>query len=124
MVKCMCAKCHSACDCEVYAWKLPGVAGNSWNSEPGHSIKIGSGCIWGKFIFLATRRPRDCMEMLLEFLRNPRCRLGIVTAVEDRRLADLLSGVKITAILKGNEINGIQCLAIGPGLAWGQESHL
>eukprot|EP01018_Ginkgo_biloba_P011646 Gb_05121 [translate_table: standard] len=63
----------------VYAWKLPGVAGNAWNSEPGRSIAIGSSCIWGKFIFLATRRPEDCMEMLLECLRNPRCGLGIVT---------------------------------------------
>eukprot|EP01018_Ginkgo_biloba_P033444 Gb_04768 [translate_table: standard] len=64
---------------QVYAWKLPGVAGNAWNGEPGRSIVIGSSCIWDKFIFLATRRPRDCMEMLLECLRNPRCRLGIIT---------------------------------------------
>eukprot|EP01018_Ginkgo_biloba_P020393 Gb_28252 [translate_table: standard] len=55
----------------VYAWELPGVAGNAWNGEPGCSIAIGSGCIWDKFIFLATRRPGDCMEMLLECLRNP-----------------------------------------------------
>eukprot|EP01018_Ginkgo_biloba_P032435 Gb_30375 [translate_table: standard] len=36
-------------------------------------------CIWGKLIFLATRRPGDCTEMKLEYLRNPRCRLGIIT---------------------------------------------
>eukprot|EP01018_Ginkgo_biloba_P038153 Gb_41405 [translate_table: standard] len=63
----------------VYAWELPGVAGNAWNGEPGRSIVISSCCIWDKFIFLATRRPRDCMEMLLECLRNPRRRLGIIT---------------------------------------------
>eukprot|EP01018_Ginkgo_biloba_P038903 Gb_11621 [translate_table: standard] len=59
--------------------KLPGVAGNAWNGEPGRSIVIGSSFIWGKFIFLAIGRPGDCMEMLLECLRNPGHRLGIVT---------------------------------------------
>eukprot|EP01018_Ginkgo_biloba_P008032 Gb_17138 [translate_table: standard] len=59
---------------KVYAWELPGVAGNAWNGEPGCSIAIGNSCIWGKFIFLATGRPGDYMEMLLECLRNPRCR--------------------------------------------------
>eukprot|EP01018_Ginkgo_biloba_P038278 Gb_27537 [translate_table: standard] len=62
---------------QVYALELPGVAGNAWNDEPGCSIAIGSSCIWGKFIFLATGRPGDCMEMLLECLRNPGYRLGI-----------------------------------------------
>eukprot|EP01018_Ginkgo_biloba_P032364 Gb_29306 [translate_table: standard] len=56
----------------VYAWEFPGVAGNAWNGEPVRSIAIGSGCIWSEFIFLATERPGDCMEMLLECLRNPR----------------------------------------------------
>eukprot|EP01018_Ginkgo_biloba_P008967 Gb_06071 [translate_table: standard] len=71
----------------VYAWELPGVAGNAWNGEPGCSIAIGSSCIWDKFIFLATERPGDWMEMLLECLRNPRYRLGIVT-VCSRFVAD------------------------------------
>eukprot|EP01018_Ginkgo_biloba_P014041 Gb_35068 [translate_table: standard] len=66
----------------VYAWEFPGVAGNAWNGEPGRSIAIGNGCIWGKFIFLATGRLGDYMEMLLECLRNPRCRLGIVTGFQ------------------------------------------
>eukprot|EP01018_Ginkgo_biloba_P015586 Gb_20899 [translate_table: standard] len=66
----------------VYAWELPGVAGNAWNGEPGRSIAIGSSCIWDKFIFLATGRPGDCMEMLLECLRNPGRRLGIVTGLQ------------------------------------------
>eukprot|EP01018_Ginkgo_biloba_P039474 Gb_17393 [translate_table: standard] len=66
----------------VYAWELLGVAGNAWNGEPGCSIAIGSDFIWGKFIFLATGRPGDCMEMLLECLRNPGCRLGIVTGFQ------------------------------------------
>eukprot|EP01018_Ginkgo_biloba_P026573 Gb_02543 [translate_table: standard] len=64
----------------VYAWALPGVAGNAWNGEPSCSIAIG--CIWGKFIFLAIGRPRDYMEMLLECLRNPGRRLGIVTSLQ------------------------------------------
>eukprot|EP01018_Ginkgo_biloba_P014632 Gb_20948 [translate_table: standard] len=67
---------------QVYAWELPGVAGNSWNGEPGCSIAIGSSCIWDKFIFLATRRLGDCLEMLLECLKNPRYRLGIVTGLQ------------------------------------------
>eukprot|EP01018_Ginkgo_biloba_P030043 Gb_09774 [translate_table: standard] len=62
----------------VYAWEFPGVVGNAWNGEPGRSIAIGSSCIWGEFIFLATRRLGDCMEKLLECLRNPRRKLGIV----------------------------------------------
>eukprot|EP01018_Ginkgo_biloba_P033689 Gb_14090 [translate_table: standard] len=67
---------------QVYAWELPGVAGNAWNSEPGRSITIGSSCIWGKFVFLANGRLRDCMEMLLECLRNLGCRLGIVMSLQ------------------------------------------
>eukprot|EP01018_Ginkgo_biloba_P016861 Gb_40289 [translate_table: standard] len=47
--------------------------------NPCRSIAIGSGCIWSEFIFLATGRPRDCMEKLLECLINPGYRLGIVT---------------------------------------------
>eukprot|EP01018_Ginkgo_biloba_P019105 Gb_39462 [translate_table: standard] len=66
----------------VYAWELPGVARNAWNSEPGSSIVIGNSCIWGKFIFLATGRLGDCMEMLLECLRNPGYRLGIVMGLQ------------------------------------------
>eukprot|EP01018_Ginkgo_biloba_P035690 Gb_35690 [translate_table: standard] len=50
--------------------------------DPCHSIAIGSGCIWGKFIFLATGRLGDCMEMLLECLRNLGRRLGIVTGLQ------------------------------------------
>eukprot|EP01018_Ginkgo_biloba_P041059 Gb_31858 [translate_table: standard] len=60
-----------------------GVAWSYWEClerfDPCHNIVIGSSCIWDKFIFLATRRPRDCLEMLLECLRNPGYRLGIVT---------------------------------------------
>eukprot|EP01018_Ginkgo_biloba_P029107 Gb_38021 [translate_table: standard] len=63
----------------VYAWELPGVAGNAWNGEPGRSTTIGSSCIWDKFIFLATERPGDCMVKLLECLINPGYRLGIIT---------------------------------------------
>eukprot|EP01018_Ginkgo_biloba_P040019 Gb_27255 [translate_table: standard] len=66
-------------DLQVYAWKLPGVVGNAWNGEPGRSIAIGSSCIWDKFIFLATGRPENYMEMLLECLRNPGRMLGIIT---------------------------------------------
>eukprot|EP01018_Ginkgo_biloba_P038707 Gb_26790 [translate_table: standard] len=66
----------------VYAWELPGVARNAWNGEPGRSIAIGSGCIWDKFIFLATGRPGDYMEMLLECLRNPGYRLSIITGLQ------------------------------------------
>eukprot|EP01018_Ginkgo_biloba_P002511 Gb_23580 [translate_table: standard] len=58
------------------------VVGNAWNGETGHSIAIRSGCIWSKFIFLATGRPGNCMEMLLECLRNPGRRLGIVTSLK------------------------------------------
>eukprot|EP01018_Ginkgo_biloba_P032662 Gb_20122 [translate_table: standard] len=43
------------------------------------ALQFGSSSIWNKFIFLATGRPGDCMEMLLECLRNLGCRLGIVT---------------------------------------------
>eukprot|EP01018_Ginkgo_biloba_P011568 Gb_10401 [translate_table: standard] len=68
-----CQSWSDRCDVfKVYAWELPGVARNAWNGEPSPSITIGSSCIWGKFIFLATRRPGDYMEMLLECLRNPR----------------------------------------------------
>eukprot|EP01018_Ginkgo_biloba_P024798 Gb_06780 [translate_table: standard] len=60
-----------------------GAAWSCWEClerfDPCRSIAIGSGCIWDKFVFLATRRPGDCMEMLLECLRNPGYRLGIVT---------------------------------------------
>eukprot|EP01018_Ginkgo_biloba_P000024 Gb_00120 [translate_table: standard] len=60
-----------------------GVAWSCWEwlerFDPHRSIAIGSSCIWDKFIFLATGRPGHCMEMLLECLRNPRYRLGIVT---------------------------------------------
>eukprot|EP01018_Ginkgo_biloba_P011429 Gb_22560 [translate_table: standard] len=67
---------------KVYAWELLGVARNAWNGELGCSITIGSSCIWDKFIFLVTGRPGDCMEMLLECLRNPGRRLGIVTELK------------------------------------------
>eukprot|EP01018_Ginkgo_biloba_P020879 Gb_41137 [translate_table: standard] len=66
----------------VYAWELPRVIGNAWNGDPGRRITISSSCIWDKFIFLATGRPGDCMEMLLECLRNPGYRLGIVMGLQ------------------------------------------
>eukprot|EP01018_Ginkgo_biloba_P033686 Gb_37771 [translate_table: standard] len=69
-------------DCQFYAWELPGVAGNAWNGEPGRNIAIGSSCIWDKFIFLANGRLGDYMEMLLECLRNPGRRLGIITSLQ------------------------------------------
>eukprot|EP01018_Ginkgo_biloba_P028060 Gb_41523 [translate_table: standard] len=75
-------KCVPSVTVHVYAWELPGVAGNAWNGETSRSIVIDSSCIWGKFIFLATGRPRYCMEMLLECLRNPGYRLGIVTGLQ------------------------------------------
>eukprot|EP01018_Ginkgo_biloba_P018258 Gb_21244 [translate_table: standard] len=47
--------------------------------EPRRSITIGNSCIWDRFIFLATGIRGDYMEMLLDCLRNPGYRLGIVT---------------------------------------------
>eukprot|EP01018_Ginkgo_biloba_P016587 Gb_07535 [translate_table: standard] len=66
----------------VYAWEFPGVVGNAWNGNPRCSIVIGSSCIWDKFIFLATGRPKDCMVKLLDCLINPGYRLGIVTSLQ------------------------------------------
>eukprot|EP01018_Ginkgo_biloba_P020855 Gb_32403 [translate_table: standard] len=84
----------------VYAWELPGVVGNAWNGEPGRSIAIGSICIWDKFIFLATRRPVDCMEMLLEFLRNPGYRLSIVMGLQ--QLQTCFYSVRVFVTLCGS----------------------
>eukprot|EP01018_Ginkgo_biloba_P021224 Gb_34313 [translate_table: standard] len=65
-----------------------GVPWSCWEClerfDPYRSIAIGNGCIWGKLIFLATGRPGDCMEMLLECLRNPGYRLGIVTGLQQQ----------------------------------------
>eukprot|EP01018_Ginkgo_biloba_P039640 Gb_35451 [translate_table: standard] len=56
---------------ELVAWKLPGVAGNAWNGLiPAVALQLAA-VAYGKFVFLATGRPGDCMEMLLECLRNP-----------------------------------------------------
>eukprot|EP01018_Ginkgo_biloba_P016047 Gb_33127 [translate_table: standard] len=61
--------------------ELVGLTMGAEQFDPCRSITIGSSCIWGKFIFLATGRPGDCMEMLLECLRNPGRRLGIAIAM-------------------------------------------
>eukprot|EP01018_Ginkgo_biloba_P018570 Gb_16811 [translate_table: standard] len=90
-----------------------GVAGNAWNGEPGHSIAIGSGCIWSKFVFLATRRPGNCMEMLLECLRNPGRRLGIITELS---VEDLGEPVGLT--VGAGEL--MLCIIIGSSCIWSE----
>eukprot|EP01018_Ginkgo_biloba_P016234 Gb_41346 [translate_table: standard] len=80
--RCMQVRCQSESDrclCMEAAWSC-------WEClerfDPCRSITICSSCIWDKFVFLATGRPGDCMEMLLECLRNPGRRLGIVTGLQ------------------------------------------
>eukprot|EP01018_Ginkgo_biloba_P010909 Gb_30939 [translate_table: standard] len=59
-----------SCEAHSHGWSEE-KSGVSAGREDQSAIATGSSCIWDKFIFLATGRPRDCMEMLLECFRNP-----------------------------------------------------